>query len=77
MQPARATGPGALGVVVHGGEPSRPPGTQGCQLVQPSVQPEPPTRHLGMPVGSDPGRSLSASAARSCCHHAALKIKKA
>jgi hypothetical protein len=32
---------------------------------------------VGMSVSSDPGRSSPASAARSCCRHAALKIKKA
>jgi hypothetical protein len=50
---------------------------QGCQLVRPSVQPGPPTRLLGKPMRADPGRSSPASAARSCCRHAALKIKKA
>ena len=62
--------------VVQGGELSRPPGYQGCQLVRLSVRPGPPTRLLGMPVRSDPGRLSPASAGRSCCRHAALKIKK-
>jgi hypothetical protein len=53
------------------------PNGQDCQLVRPSVEPGPPTRLLGMPVRADPGWSSPASAARSCCRHAAMKIKKA
>jgi len=53
----------ALGVV-HGGEPSRPPRAHGCELVPPIWSASTAaTRHLGMPVRSDPGRSSPASAA--------------
>ena len=53
----------ALGVV-HGGEPSRPPRAHGCELVPPIWSASTAaTRHQGMPVRSDPGRSSPASAA--------------